>query len=288
MTAKKRKRRGASDDDLPEFERPPLAEVVLGIQFDPLVGMAAAHLGAIWGLFHDRFPRTEDRQPLAPVFERFDSPSEMTAVEWNLDLVQRPPLPRCWFINDTGDELLQLQEDRFLHNWRKIGPQQTYPRYSKLRKSFAGEAASLERFVAREGIGKLKPNQCEVTYINHIVADGNWREHPEAGKLFRLLADTEKVKLWAVPEHVRFDTAFLMKDAGDEPRGRLHVSIVSGFLKEGSKPMFAMTLSARGTPIDEGLDGTLKFLDLGHRWIVHGFEELTTEPMHAAWGRKTR
>ncbi|MEW6074323.1 MAG: TIGR04255 family protein [Planctomycetota bacterium] len=288
MSAQASKQDRASDHDLPEFRDPPLAEVVLGIQFDPLVGMAAAHMDAIWELFRQTFPRTEDRQPLLATFERFDPPPEPGAVQWNLDLFARPSLPRCWFINDSGDELLQLQQDRFLHNWRKVKSQPEYPRYAHLRQSFEEEVEALRRFAAHNGIGVVKPNQCEITYINHIVAGAHWREHWQAARVFRPLADADAGPFSARPEHVRWETAFVMREDDGEPRRRLHVSVVSGFIQEGGAPMFAMTLTARGAPICDELTDIMGFLDLGHRWIVRSFADLTTEAMHAAWGRKTR
>jgi hypothetical protein len=48
-----------------------------------------------------------------------------------------------------------------------------------------------------------------------------------------------------------------------------------------------LTLTARGAPIGAGVAGALEFLDLGRRWIVRGFADLTTERMHIAW-RRTR
>jgi len=285
MASSKKKER-VPDAGLPEFERPPVAEVVLGIQFDPVVEMAAAHLGAVWGIFRNEFPKTEDRHPLASTFEKFDAPREKGSVQLNLELGARPPLPRCWFINKIGDEVLQLQPDRFLHNWRKVESQPNYPRYANLRSKFETEISALHEFIAREKIGELTPNQCEVTYINHIATDQNWSEHREAGKLFRLLADAGGAMMSEHPEHVRFDTAFPMKDDEGAPCGRLHASVVSGFFAETRKPMYAMTLTARGAPIGSDLAGAFRFLDLGHQWVVNKFAALTTPSMHVAWGRQ--
>ena len=52
--------------------------------------------------------------------------------------------------------------------------------------------------------------------------------------------------------------------------------------------MFALTLTARGAPIGDNLEGAFAFLDLGHRSIVLGFDELTTDLMHSVWGRRSR
>jgi uncharacterized protein (TIGR04255 family) len=279
------RRKQAPDGGLPEFERPPVAEVVLGIQFDPLVGMASAYLGAIWELFRDKFPHTVDQSPLTAVFERIDARPESHGIEVNLDLFRRPPLPRCWFISEDKAEVLQLQEDRFHHNWRRVDSGRRYPRYATIRRRFEAEAYRLSEFITEEQLGDFVPNQCEITYINHIVADGTLNEPQQAGRIFRSLTDG-RIEPLGPQDHLRFETAFLIRDEEKTPRGRLHVSVVSGFLKEDSKPMFAMTLTARGAPMGEGLKGALGFLDLGHRWIVRGFAALTTDAMHGVWKRK--
>jgi uncharacterized protein (TIGR04255 family) len=282
MTAKPNMPRQAAPDDLPEFERHPLAEMVLGIQFDPLVGLTSARLGEVWGLFRDRFPTSEDRPPLAAAFERLDAPAQPRELEINLDFM-RPSLPRCWFISDGGDEILQFQQDRFHHNWRRAGAS-TYPRYPALRERFESETSALTALVATAGIGEVQINQCEVSYINHIVADEQWSEHGEAGRVLRLL-DPAPAHQLGPQEHVRFEASFRITDEALTPRGRLHVSLVSGILREGSKHMLALTLTARGAPMGSGVAGALEFLDLGRRWIVRGFADLTTDRMHRAWGR---
>ncbi len=288
MSSEITNRTGSPDEGLPEFERPPLAEVVLGIQFDPLVRLRAVHLGSVWSTFSSRFPRSEDSEPLQPTFERFESPLESQSLRWILDLGPRPPLPRVQFMNEGGDELLQFQRDRFVHNWRRVNAALTYPRYPSLRESFKSEAETLEHLISERVLGEFKINQCEVTYINHIISDEQWSHHCEAGRLFPMLAAMDSVKTDPPPEHVRFESAFVMSRPGTRPCGRLHVSIVAGFLKEGAKPMFGMALTARGEPLGDGIDGAMRFLDLGHRWIVTKFTELTSEAMHVAWGKKAR
>jgi hypothetical protein len=43
---------------------------------------------------------------------------------------------------------------------------------------------------------------------------------------------------------------------------------------------------ARGKPLSPDVDGALRFLNIGHEWIVRGFTELTTPEMHSKWDRK--
>ena len=41
---------------LPDFENPPVIEVVCGVSFAPLTDLKAVHLGLLWERFRDRYP----------------------------------------------------------------------------------------------------------------------------------------------------------------------------------------------------------------------------------------
>jgi hypothetical protein len=59
---------------LPDFEKPPVVEVALSLQFRPLELLRSAHLGLLWSVFRSRgFSRVEDYGELEPVFEDFDA-----------------------------------------------------------------------------------------------------------------------------------------------------------------------------------------------------------------------
>ena len=106
---------------LPDFERPPVIEVALSVQFKRLEALRSAHLGLLWAKFRpEGFPRTEDHAPLEPAFERFDPNLLRTQLGIEVRASDLPPLPRVWFLNEAGSELIQIQRDRFVHNWRKV------------------------------------------------------------------------------------------------------------------------------------------------------------------------
>lgn len=60
---------------LPEFERPPVVETVLSIQFEPLAEIGSAHFGVFWQRVRSRFAKTEEKLALEPVVERFNTSS---------------------------------------------------------------------------------------------------------------------------------------------------------------------------------------------------------------------
>src|SRR5438270_12653884 len=110
--------------DLPDYASPPVAEVSIGVQFNSLEGLLAPHLGLIWAEFKAEFPLMEQHPPLEPVFETFgDRPGgimQMPRFSFSI------PTPRMYFVNQGRTELLQIQRDRFYHNWRKIGEGDKY------------------------------------------------------------------------------------------------------------------------------------------------------------------
>ena len=74
---------------------------------------------------------------------------------------------RLWFLNDDQTELLQLQNDRFGRNWRKMPPvDKPYPRFETMIAQFERELHMLSAFCVSNRIGKVVPTQCELSYVN--------------------------------------------------------------------------------------------------------------------------
>ena len=270
--------------DLPDFDNPPVTEVVLSVQFERLPSFRSVHVGLIWQEFRDRFPKTEDQLPLPPVAETFEiGPPARVGVK--VEAVSLPVLPRVWFLSEDGAQLVQIQPDRFIHNWRKVGEGEKYPHYEKIREAFQSELRQFEAFVLREHIGDLRINQAEITYVNHIVATEAWSRHGQLSNILTHWAAPAQ-KFLPEPEDVALDIRHLISDsASDGPVGRLHTTIRSGWRVTDKVPIYLMELTARGGPQGDGLNGALGFLDLGRKWIVKGFADLTTPTMHTIWRR---
>lgn len=267
--------------DLPRFERPPVAEVALSVMVEP-VAFRAAHIGLLWREFNREFPKTQDQPPL-------DDPQELE-VEKRQELrpsVQFEPLPantpplRTWFLNDDETRLLQIQHNRIARNWRRANTTAPYPSYDSIRQPFKEDLQKIGAFFSENKIGRLVPKQCEVTYVNHIVAGEGWKTHSDLENVIvpwresdhKFLPKIEDARMaWRYV--IRRDSVFL---------GRLHVSLQPAYrTKKGSgseDAILVLTLTARGKPLDNTTDGALAFLDIGHEWIVRGFAELTTPAM---------
>jgi uncharacterized protein (TIGR04255 family) len=264
--------------DLPDFENPPVVETLLSVQFDRLSLPKSAHFGLYWSQIRSKFPRSEEQGELPAIVEKHPEQPQPT-VGIQFQAFDAPPTPRFWFINKDGTELIQIQRDRFIKNWRKIGDENEYPRYETVRAGFDQDFADFAKFVTDNGLGTLRVNQCEVTYINHIVAGEGWDTYADIDRVFRVWRQPNS----PVPgraEEVAIRAKFPILHAG-EFCGRLHLALQPVKRISDGKPMFLMELTARGQ-IGEGTE----FFDIGRSWIVKSFAELTTKEMHEAWGRK--
>jgi len=267
---------------LPSFQRPPVVEVSLSTQFDAVEGLTTPLIGALWAQFRTQFPRTEDHGSLEPVFEMAEP---VHRVESRVQLLDRPEL-RVWFLNESGTELIQVQRDRFIHNWRKTGDHaQAYPRYPNIRASYKRELEQFVAFLKDEGLGDLRPNQCEVSYVNVISIRDADLEIGDLGQAFSFWHPNYTIPDLGSPEDARAQVRFRLLHE-DNIVGRLHVTVEPRIQTKSKEAVFFMTLTARGVPRTPNIEGALDFLDFGRQKLVKAFCDLTTKKMHAHWGRE--
>lgn len=268
---------------LPDFRNPPVAEVALSLQFDPLLYLRTPHIGLLWEQYRGAFPTFEEHPPLPTAMEWFGLPTSSSFAP-RVELLTAPPMPRCLFINERGSELVQIQQDRFVFNWRKLKEYDSYPRYEYVRAGFEKQLQVFQEFLAKESIGDLAPNQCEVTYVNQLLSGHGW-EHPgQLDKLVTVWENEYSDQFLKEPEDVRLAMRYVIRD-GDKPIGRLHVNIEPRFSTIHQSPVIVITLTARGAPPAKDLAGVLDFFDIGRKWIVSAFASITTNDMHRNWGR---
>ncbi|WP_113154838.1 TIGR04255 family protein [Nitratireductor sp. OM-1] len=264
-------------EQLPDFESPPINEVVLGVQFEPIPGYHLAHLTEIWNLFRKRYSKVEYQPPLPPVFEAFGArPAQPGGVSFQFG----PPFdhPRCWFISEDWHELIQFQPTRFLFNWRQVdGRGGEYPRYESVRGSFSKEFQELDKYCRSTFGSGLQVNQCEITYINRIYG-ASPKELPNAHEWLSFLRFDDK----KIEGYGGGFTEVLRDESG--AHARLFTSVNSAADNRGH-PMIVVDLTVRGLPKGEGLDQTLEFMDQGRNIIVESFTKITTSYAHKRWGR---
>jgi uncharacterized protein (TIGR04255 family) len=272
--------------DLPDFGAPPVTEVVLGVQFNALDRFLTPHLGLAFLEFKEQFPVVEEHPPLDPVFETFvEKGSPITLPRIQFQFMAAPPTPRIFMINEDKTEILQIQRDRFIHNWRKVGVGDRYPRFERMLETFQTGYRKFESLLTRENLGAIVPNQCEITYINQIPTPDGVNSFDIFEKMFGTFAKTLVLDRLGQFEDARFLLRYVVRDTESQPLGRLIITAEPALKMDGS-PIVQFTLLVRGRPASADLDGVRGFLAMGREHIVHAFTNLTTAEMHMQWDRR--
>jgi len=265
---------------LPSFRKPPVFEVVLGVQFNaPQLG--AVHVGGFHRRIRDQYPRVVQVPPIPPSFEVFlPAPaSGGPAGPVGIALPSNAAFPRQWFISDDDEHLVQFQSDRLLVNWRKGDGDRPYPRYSEVRHRFTEAFEAFQDFM-REDVGAaFVPNQCEATYLNRIpVEDSSGWGRP--GRWVRLWNDDAEET-----EAVQFSVNRLLTASDGSPYARLTISAEGGVTAAG--PAIMLNLLVRGRPLGSGPADVLDFLDRARATIVTQFAALASDEASRVWERES-
>jgi hypothetical protein len=270
--------------DVPvDYAHPPVVETILGIQFEPLRDFSNAHGGLFWAELGDRWPSVNDAAPLEPQFEHLAETAKWVSPSFALRVAENLP-SRLMIRNKANDRLIQLQNGRLHLNW--LGHEGAdYPRFESMLEELRGVEAHFAAFVKERNLGELRPNQWEVSYLNHIPRETVWKDVGDWGffKPLESVAHTQaRVKL----ETFHGEWHFIIPPN----YGRLHVEWRHGKATKSSEELIALNLTARG-PIRVAEDGpgvklAWEGLRIGHDAIVFSFRDFMSEAANAYWGIK--
>ncbi len=266
---------------LPDYDNPPVIEVVCGIQFEPIPQFRATAFGLFWQRIREEYPQTEEKAPLQQKIEKYGATAR--AEEPQVELTATPPLPRMFFINRVPNWLIQLQPDRFLHNWRKVKEEDVYPHYPAIFEKFWSQWAAFQQFCREEGLQQPKVNQLEITYINHVPAGQGWQKLSDWGGVFPDLQWRGRREFLPEPESAAWRASFLLP----ESRGRLHASVRHAIRAADGCPVLLCELTARGISRSDDENSSRGWFTLGREWIVRGFADLASADVQKTiWRRR--
>jgi len=251
----------------------------MGVQFSPLAGLGAARIGLFWSQIRDAYPLTEDQTPVAPAFE----PAAIKPTEPVVFRVSAVPSPRIFLLTEDKKELIQIQRDRFLRNWRKVEGNEVYPRFNRLSDRFQEAWEMFLRFAKQESLGSVDVSQCEIAYINHIEREAGWNDLGDFGEVFTIIRSGGSKGFLPPPEVLSWQTRYKLPDG----RGRLHVEMNPIFRGRDMKLVLNLSLLARGAPAGNSAEQIAEWFALAHEWAIRAFVELTSSKAHQLWGLKS-
>lgn len=248
----------AKSQGFPDYEKPPVIEVVCGIVFETIKGFKGGHLGLFWQKVRDEFPTSEHALRLG--FEPED----------NVDLTNY--FPRIWFINKQQNTLIQLQDNTFFFNWRRMEEEEAYPRYSTIMQAFKKYLGIFDDFLKEEGLGSTHPKSCELTYINHIPKAEGWESLSDINQVFPDFSwNSTGKRFLPEPEHLAGQISFPLPKG----QGTLKLTLQYGQRKFDKWPVLVLRNSATGLGADKSMGAVWDWFEVAHEWIVRGFADLT-------------
>jgi len=260
----------SSSTELPSYRKPPVNEVVCGIRFHSPDKLRIPHIGILWNKLRSKYPIIQHAPPIATV-----------KGEILLDSETGLPLNRVWFINESDDQLVQFQFDRFYFNWRRRADE--YPRYPHVIKNFEQIYNTILDLFSEFDLGNLNPVECELSYINHIVEGQEWNTIEDLSNIFVDFIWEKKINRF-LPRPVKL--SWLTEFPLEEQKGRLTVSLKQATRTTDKVHLFILELKALGIGESTSKEAIHEWFDVAHKWIVQGFTDLTTSKVHKLWERE--
>jgi uncharacterized protein (TIGR04255 family) len=268
--------------DLPDFARPPIDEVAIGVQFvAPIGGFVDAHVGIFWEQVKKLYSSAESHPRVESLIEPLGSSWHQMPQALSIPL-QQAAGARTFLLDEEGEYLLQIQNNRFFRNWRKRDEE--YPHFEDLATAFQRDYSLFQSFLQEEKLQVTPIALFETTYINWIT------DLPIANVLKSAAsAHLETAGVSDLPQTQTWQASYGINNAEGDPMARLNVQsapavrVAPAGFEQGLQ--LALTFSAPGTPTVPELS-VPTLLEAARRCIVRSFAQLTTGEAHEHWGRR--
>lgn len=264
-------------DDLPDFDSPPVDEVVIGVQFNHSAEITLNRQVAFWQRHADEFPTFSQQQPIVTVEEDVTQPPGPTPVSAaSIGRLLSGQTTRLWLEQQPGTWLIQVQPNMFVLNWRYRG--EPYPRFDAVLDRFTTFYTDYRSYLSGESIDLGPVTALDLTYVN-------WLPEVPMQEVIPMAAETRlsgrNVHPWpAAQAH----TCLYQLIEGDTSMGRLNVEIQTAKRPADDDWVNGTQyqLAARMVP-EQDIDSMRQRFNFGRNAIVQAFADLVTEGARARW-----
>jgi uncharacterized protein (TIGR04255 family) len=235
-----------------------------------LRGWTTPLFGLYWTLIRSEYPFSLTAPPLPSIH-----PGPLEFVD--------PNLIRCRFVDKSDNNLIQLQPNWFLRNWRKVKGDEVYPRYSTLRASLEEEWTRFVHFLTECKIEQPQQVYCEATYLNVIEPPDESRGVADLPQIVSLFSEQKSGALLSNLNTINLVTEYVSQVM----EGSLRITLNPAIRARDNKTVIQLNLTVRGKPKSQSTNDILVWMDSARDWIVRSFTEFTTPKMHKIWRRTT-
>jgi len=269
-------------DFCPTFDRPPVVETKISVQFAPLTGFRSGHFGLFWndcvGVADWRI--REDSPPLPKEYEHFGSKAMRPQGEV---LDEEFPQVRMRLFHKTQNRRIQFQPNKLVYAWGKDKGSGSRPRFSKIKEEFEEIFEKLNAFAGSQNLPKPEVNLWELTYVNQILP----------GKLWTTINDWHKVLPGLFPKvgpnSVGHEWSSFLGEwffVIPPQQGRVHVKVQKAVSNQSEDIVLLVNVTAAGEISENGTSDWKSGLDIGHRSALRVFFDLSSLEAKEEWGYK--
>jgi uncharacterized protein (TIGR04255 family) len=263
-----------------KFGAPPVVETALSVQFNTIAGFTAAHVGWFWKEYvqklGDEWKQVAEAPKIPELTEKFGT--EDIWPSQSLRFLPGVMSPRVQIIRGDGERMLQVQDNRFILNWRKQA--YAYPSYETLLPEFRNMLNAFESFCSEAGFGIPIYNLWEVIYVDQIKKGTMWDSARDLNRIFPAMK-TPPVSVRHAPpsddETISADWRFSLANR----RGRLYVQLRQARLQPSNEEAIQLTTTARG-PVTE-TQSWEQGLNFGHEALRETFLAITSTEAQEFW-----
>jgi uncharacterized protein (TIGR04255 family) len=241
------------------FENPPVDEVVVSTYFNPpLSDFRSEHVGLFWEEIMNEFPVVRQQLPVGT------GPGAIADELF--------PMPRYWFIAGNEINLIQIQKNAFMFNWRRRDEE--YPRFhDNIKPAFDKYYGLFNEFIRKTiEIAELSVDLCELTYVNALEPCEFWAGPQDTARVipsFSILAPG--IDFSGSPE---FNCSYAYKIETDM---ELNISIrVGPKLEQPEVRLLIFEIKASGRVGKVAKSGTDEWFERAHDAIIKCFLDMTS------------
>lgn len=250
------------------YRKPPLNEIVFQVLFPEIEGFGPVHIGLFWSEIRDTFP-TIQAVPRIGLPETFNLRSGVL------------PDNRVWLVHKDNSQVIQIQDDRFLFNWRETGESDSYPGFDVLYPMFKDLFAKFIKFLDVENLRPEKLTGYELSYTNHIY-EGVWSEWNDTSKVFPALNWVGNPKKMPPLKGFRH----LMRCELPNSSGELAITIDSRTHKQSDKPLINFEIKVTDIGKDLEIDSLDNVFLPAHDRLVETLTSMTSRAVQKSWEKE--
>ncbi len=264
----------------------------MGVQFKSLANFKFIDFGRLFKSYEELgFCESQDLFRLNSVIEKEENQINLSGLLMTIQVGLNQP--RVMFLDserDYGQNVIQIQNDRFIYNWRRKSiDSSSYTAYEENLEKFFKYFEKFKNYVSSNNFGDLSIDQCEMSYVNLIPVESKSNNSDEMfSTLFPFwskVIDDNALAYQFRSDNCSFSNSYWINNH----KSRLYIEAKTNQSNQSNRSNnkhIDFVLLVRGEPNDGDNINLKKWFDTSHEILIKSFLATTSNTFHEKWSRK--